>query len=737
MELLFYFLKVSAGLLLLYGIYWCFLRQHTYFVANRFYLLAALFLSLAAPLLEIPETAPEPVNLPTASIDLGEMSAVAVQESETMTAPDVLLLMYAIGFIFMLIRLGKRLGKLLLLIATHQRQTVGNYVLVSVEDAQIGSFSFFNYLIMNQQDQATHHDVILRHEAVHIRQRHSLDLLLVETLHVFLWFNPILILYKRSLQETHEFIADDLATAGNRLEYARELVGYSFGVPPQALVNPFLNSSQLKNRIVMLTKNRSSRWVLSRYLLALPVVVALVLLVAARTVKTPTNNNTEKITVRGHVYDKATKQPMPGASVVLLNGNAGTNADVNGTFMIQVERGQKLVVTFVGYEEEIISTENWKSGGFVEVSLEAKKNELPSLVVVSANQDPMVSEPMPPTSQNQKDSVLVTVEQSPEFPGGTSALMQFLARNLKYPATAARANVQGKVFVQFVVDKNGEIGSIRVIKGVGFGCDEETVRVVSIMPKWNPGQQNGRPVAVQYNLPIEFMLENKKSANNASLPNPPPPPASGKDDEVLQVVQQQPTFPGGNSALMRFINSNIRYPAAARRANVQGMVFMTFVVGKDGQVQNASVLKGIGFGCDEEALRIMSAMPKWNPGKHKGKLVAVKYNLPIKFVLNGKSEKWAGLDNEPEPRNIRIFGNYERINNTPTKILITDRNGTIPADKQPLIIIDGVETKTDMNSLNPDEIERIEIFKNESAKSYGEKGKNGVVVITTKQKAKE
>jgi periplasmic protein TonB len=102
-------------------------------------------------------------------------------------------------------------------------------------------------------------------------------------------------------------------------------------------------------------------------------------------------------------------------------------------------------------------------------------------------------------------------------------------------------------------------------------------------------------------------------------------------DQVFQVVEQQPEFPGGN--VNSYLSKNIKYPAAASRANVSGKVFLTFVVNTDGSIQDVSVLKGLGFGCDEEAMRVVKSMPKWRPGKQSGRPVRVKYNLPVSFVL--------------------------------------------------------------------------------------------------------
>ena len=105
------------------------------------------------------------------------------------------------------------------------------------------------------------------------------------------------------------------------------------------------------------------------------------------------------------------------------------------------------------------------------------------------------------------DDVFTAVEQQPQYPGGMYALRTFLTQNLSYPRSAANAGVSGRVFVSFVVNTDGSLTDVQVLKGIGFGCDEEAIRVVQKMPHWKPGKQSGRAVRVKYNLPIAFALE--------------------------------------------------------------------------------------------------------------------------------------------------------------------------------------------------------------------------------------
>ncbi|PKP04769.1 MAG: energy transducer TonB [Bacteroidetes bacterium HGW-Bacteroidetes-6] len=105
--------------------------------------------------------------------------------------------------------------------------------------------------------------------------------------------------------------------------------------------------------------------------------------------------------------------------------------------------------------------------------------------------------------------------------------------------------------------------------------------------------------------------------------------------EIFTIVEEQPGFPGGESALMEYLGRNIKYPQLARESNIQGTVFVTFVVEPNGSISNVKTLRGIGGGCDEEALRVVKSMPNWTPGKQRGKPVRVQFNLPIRFVLQG------------------------------------------------------------------------------------------------------
>ena len=113
-------------------------------------------------------------------------------------------------------------------------------------------------------------------------------------------------------------------------------------------------------------------------------------------------------------------------------------------------------------------------------------------------------------AQNKKtsnDKVFEKVEDMPEFPGGEQAMMDFVSKNVVYPKEAQEKGISGRVMVSFIVEKDGSVNEVKIVRGIGGGCDEEAVRVVKAMPKWKPGKEKGKPVRVSYMMPIFFKLQ--------------------------------------------------------------------------------------------------------------------------------------------------------------------------------------------------------------------------------------
>ena len=188
-------------------------------------------------------------------------------------------------------------------------------------------------------------------------------------------------------------------------------------------------------------------------------------------------------------------------------------------------------------------------------------------------------------------------------------------------------------------------------------------------------------------------------------------------DDAFDVVEQMPEYPGGPKALMEFLNNNVQYPAEAEKAGIQGRVIATFVVEKDGSISNAKVVKSVDPLLDAEALRVIDAMPNWKPGMQNGKIVRVKYTIPLSFHLDGGGEEIDHLCRE---------------DGTIVEIDIEKGDTTIV---KPLFIVDGkVMDGRKVYSINPKTIERYYMQNGQEAiEKYGDKAKDGVVLITLKK----
>lgn len=637
MNTLDYFLKANLYGLLFAGCYWLLLRRHTFFSLNRAYLLLSAIASLLLPLASLPTQTAETLPVPMGVIVL-PVSAIAIPEE---TGPDwnqIGLIVYGLIGLLLVLRLIVHTARLMAFIRRANQQVFDDYVVVEPTEAA-PTFSFFRYLVLNPADKDN--PVIISHELVHIRQHHSLDVLGMALLRAVFWGCPALWLIDRMLRQVHEFLADKAISQPS--DYAHFLVGYTFGQRPDALVNGFFNPSLLKQRILMLHQKATTRWALGKYVLILPLALGLLAMTTAREQLTDmvSQATDETITVSGRVTNAADGKPLPGVSVILKNTNVGTTTDANGKYRLtNIPKTASLVFSFIGFEPAELEV---KSRSSINASLQIQSNKLNEVVVVAYEPTTKPTSPVNPQNKAQSSSsgkgeVFTVVEQVPEFPGGMRALGMYLARNLRYPKEAQQSRIQGRVFVQFVVTQQGDIQNLRVLKGIGGGCDEEAVRVVSQMPKWNPGKQNGEAVSVQYNLPIQFQLE------------------KAEDKRTGQVIQSEPDS---------------------------------------------------------------SQKPNFIIDKSKNGHFALYNDVSPYYRLADSSRK-------PGP-SVAIRGNVFH-------------------DGAPLYIIDGVEVPKDSKStstlryktvqdLKPNDIESISVLKDASAiAAYGAKGKNGVILITTKTK---
>ena len=221
-------------------------------------------------------------------------------------------------------------------------------------------------------------------------------------------------------------------------------------------------------------------------------------------------------------------------------------------------------------------------------------------------------------SREVNEQVFTVVEKMPSFPGGDAELLKYIATNIKYQKESLDNGEQGRVICSFIVGRDGSVNNPEVLRGVTPLLNEEAVRVINTMPRWNPGMQRGKAVAVKYTVPITFRLKS---------------PVEEAKEETLTVVDVMPQYPGGDRELLKFIAQSIKYPTDAQEAGVQGRVICSFVVDKKGNIVEPKIIRGIDPSLDAEALRVIGMMPRWTPGRQDGKAVRVLYTVPITFRL--------------------------------------------------------------------------------------------------------
>ena len=517
----------GVGIALFYLLGVVLLRKSTLLRAKRWYYLIAIVSSLLLPLLSI--AVPER-DVKEAEDRLLPSFTIVIEEEPIITAPAtrgntidwtrVLMATWAIGAASTLIWLTSGGNRLYRLCRTSTKRELSHNATLYEMDEELAPFTIGKAIFIPKS--LSNSDItptILSHELEHIRQKHYWDIIISMVLQPLQWWNPCAWGLLHQLRTNLEYLADQgvLREGRDRKTYQYQLLECTLG---RKVELPSLSFSMhnLKKRIVMMnSKNKTNKKLAIVYALsALPVLAFLAL----------------------------------------------------GTQMVTIEQA--------------------KAGTTTEVA-------------------------PPPTV----DKASRQVDVLPEFPGGQKAMMQWIAQNIQYPKEAAKANIGGSVIVSFFVEKDGSISNAEVIKSVHELLDKEALRVVNAMPKWKPGMENGQPVRTRFFVPISFKSQQSAEAKG----------------EVAEFLEDMPEFPGGMAEMMQWLSQNIQYPKEAVDGHIEGRVMVSFVVEKDGSISNAEVKRSIHELLDKEAIRVVSAMPKWKPGMENGQPVRARFNIPVTFKI--------------------------------------------------------------------------------------------------------
>ena len=315
-----------------------------------------------------------------------------------------------------------------------------------LHDDNFAPYSWMHTIVVSRKDYAANGPMIIAHEQAHIRLGHSWDLLLAQLCCIVQWFNPAAWLMKKELQAVHEYEADEamLRSGCDAHQYQMKLIETALGARFSSMANNFTNVST-KKRILMMMKKKTNPLARMKALYLLPV-AALIVFTSSTTYRAPQLATDDDDTT------------TPSGVTVVTYGQGTVTPD--SLALMEAEARKYLA-------ENCKKTEKESTG--------AKET-------------------------------LEVCDVLPEYPGGMEELFAFLAKNIKYPVPAQQADQQGRVIVRFVVEQDGSITDLEVLKGVSPLLDAEAVRVVKSMPRWTPGKQKGQNVRVQFVLPVTFRL---------------------------------------------------------------------------------------------------------------------------------------------------------------------------------------------------------------------------------------
>ena len=407
--------------MVLYFAYKLLFRNSNRFQLNRIVLLTISVFAFALPFIKISLEGQQFQEMTSfkQEMDVIFYSDAIIEETaveaNTLSITDVISYIYIIGVVFFLMKFVYNIVKIYKIKGGKKIETINDVNFIYTNESHI-PFSFLKNIYIPKDNLD---EMIIKHEMSHVKNHHSVDVILMEIMIAFQWFNPFIRMIKNELKSNHEFIADSEAIKDEdeKSNYMMLLLQQCTADDFSTIANNF-SFLLTKKRISMITKNQKVKGSVIKVLLTLPVFALLILL------------NTQC-------------------------DNTKPNEEKQQTTVTETE-------TIL--EQPVYDTE----------------------------------------AATLQDSIYRVTEVMPQYPGGPNEMMKYLQENIKYPQSAKDNKIEGRVFVTFVVEKDGSITNAAVIRGIDKECDAEALRVVSSMPKWNPGQQDGKNVRTQFTIPIYY-----------------------------------------------------------------------------------------------------------------------------------------------------------------------------------------------------------------------------------------
>jgi len=498
-----YIVQVVLFQALFLAVYDFFLQKETFFKWNRFYLLSTPILSFILPLLKfksIQNTIPQEYieQLPTVFLN---PQGVIVQANQY-SSYNYLVIAFYVGLVLFLVLFLIKLFKIFQLISTNKVLKKENYSLVLLDDRQ-SAFSFFKYIFINKHLLKSEDLQIIKHELVHCKQKHTLDLLFFELLKIVLWFNPMVYVYQKRITLLHEYISDaEVVLATDKKTYFNRLLAETFNVENISFINQFFKHSLIKKRIVMITKEKSKKMKQLKYLLIVPLLVSMLVYVSC------TDDAKDELLEMESII-KQNEAITEGKYLDLEQGKIFVGKSLAGKIVPYEEYTQKEKDFYEKFKNmpnpifdfSIVIDENGERIRFIKTTVKSDSYRVEREYVKG------------------EDVPFAIIEEVPVFPGCTGTKLQLrtclqekITAHVNSNFNSKLANSLGlkpgvkRIFVMFKIDKEGNITDVKS-RAPHQKLADEAIRVINLLPHMTPGKQKGDNVGVKYALPIAFKVE--------------------------------------------------------------------------------------------------------------------------------------------------------------------------------------------------------------------------------------
>ena len=634
-----YLLQMACWLAAFWLVYVLALRKETFFELNRWFLLVGIMAAFVLPLFPIKYEVVKNTADSTLLLMTGKLSETSTPFEDSIS---YWYWIYGIGAFIVFARFLHQCIKLLWLIRKSEPIWVNNTRVFKFE-GDTAPFSFFNFIFVSKtMDNEAELKTVVAHEKVHINERHWADLLLLEVARTVQWFNPLLLLYRKAIMQNHEYLADygTLQNGVSAQTYKAVLVNQMLGVPVLKVANGFTLFNPTK-RIFMMNKNKTKPAKQLKLLWALPLVALIMVSFAQPNYVTGENTSTENNlnqhkTVTGKILDQY-GNPVTDALVLNNKGSKKTSSDNEGNFKIEqvnntsdieiVKEDYYVVNTIAKSETELVVLMG--KGERFNTSQDNKT------ITVNGTVTNEEGEPLPGASIVIKNGTLGTISnpQGKFVLEGIKPTDEIVISFVGYESQALKPKAELKVKMKkgvYTINIQQEMAPPPPPPPMVYDLNNNGKKPMIVL--------DGKPFTGEINsidpttIDRVEVLKDEASiaaygdkAKDGVIVITSKKKGAPEEDALFVIVEEMPQYNGGNAALNKYLSK------ATAGTKVKGSVLVQFTVKKTGAIESAKVISSSNSELDKKALEIINAMPKWIPGKQRGKAVDVMASLNVSF----------------------------------------------------------------------------------------------------------